>query len=246
VNADRRAIVSIVGAVFVLLLVTVIIVVFGVIPLPEFPLLADQPDASIPGTVAYLDFDDDPCIFTVPASGGEPTEVWCGREYIEFPAWTADGLLVLTDWTTEPAYLLIDPATGAEVDRVPVEEQGNDRQLPALPMDERRERSDGAKVFTDGRNDDDEVEVFVRLATGDQETILSAADVPSDYYLYDAQWSPDGEWVLVADSAGRLLVVGADGIPGVRVLVDGLQDWGTQAAWFIPGDDTYTVDIPGR
>jgi hypothetical protein len=244
-NADRRATVSIVGAILVLVIVTAIIVVFGVIPLPEFTALADQPDPTIPGTVAYLDFGDDPCLFTLPASGGQPTEVWCGRDYVEFPVWTADGLLVLTDWTTEPAYLLIDPATGMEVDRIPVEERGAESEPPARPLDERRERADGAIVHTGGRRGD-AAEVLVRPAGGPDQTILSVADAPADYDFYDAQWSPDGGWVLVADNAGRLLVVGADGDPGARVLVEGLQDWGVQGAWFIPGNDTYTVDIPGR
>ena len=44
------------AAVSVLAVVTVIIFVFGVIPLPEFSSLADQPDPSIPGTVPYHDW----------------------------------------------------------------------------------------------------------------------------------------------------------------------------------------------
>ena len=244
-NADRRAVVSIVGAVVVLLLVTVIIVIFGVIPVPEFALLSDQPDPSIPGTVTYVGVDDDPCLFTVPASGGQPDEVWCGRESVEFPVWSSDGLLVLTDWSAEPTNLLIDPATGTQVDRVPVGDQGAEGEPPPRSLDERRERSDGAVVITDGRGNG-EAAVVVRFLDGSEQTIVSVDDTPADYYFYDAQWSPDGEWVLVTDNAGRLLIVGADGTQAARVLVDGLQDWGAQAAWYIPGNDTYTVDIPGR
>lgn len=241
-NADRRAVVSIVGAVLVLLLVTVIIVVFGVIPLPEFASLADQPDPSVPGTVAYLGVDEDPCLFTVQASGGEPHEVWCGREFVEFPVWSSDGLLVLTDWSAGPTYLLIDPATGTEVDRVPVGDQGAEGEPPPRRLDERRERADGAVVRTDGRGNG-EAAVVVRFPDGSEQTIVSVKDAPADYYFYEAQWSPDGDWVLVTDNAGRLLIVGADGTPGARVLVAGLQDWGAQAAWYIPGNDTYTVDV---
>lgn len=241
-NADRRAVVSIVGAVLVLMLVTVIILVFGIIPLPEFASLADQPDPSIPGTVAYVGVDEDSCLLTVPASGGEPHEVWCGREFVEFPAWSPEGLLVLTDWSAEPTYLLIDPVTGTEVDRVPVGDPGAEGEPPPRRLDERRERADGAVVRTDGRSNG-EAAVVVRFLDGSEQTIVSVKDTAADYYFYEAQWSPDGEWVLVTDNAGRLLIVGADGTPGARVLIEGLQDWGAQATWYIPGNDTYTVDI---
>jgi hypothetical protein len=243
-NPQRRAIVSIVAAVSVLAVVTVIIFVFGVIPLPEFSSLADQPDPSIPGTVAYVEFDETPCLVTVPASGGDSAEVWCGRQYVEFPSWTADGLLVVLDYTAQPSYLLIDPATGTEVDRVPQANQPGEPEPLPYPADVRRERPDGATVHTTGLRGG-ETSVIVRL-NGTDQTILAVERAPSDYSFIDAQWSPDGAWVLVSDTAGRLLIVGADGNPGARVLIDGLQPYGAQAAWYIPGNTTYTVEIPGR
>jgi len=242
----RRAIVSIVAAVSVLVVVTVIIFVFGVIPLPDYPSLADQPDPSIPGRVAYVEFDEEPCLFIVPASGGDAQEVWCGRQYIEYPSWSSDGLLLVMDYTAEPTYILIDPATGNEVDRVRVE----DTNVPgAEPLRYgpgiRYERPDGATVITAGRRSGEST-VEVQLPGGESRTILSVEDAPADYQFVDVQWSPDGEWVLVSDTEGRLLIVGADGTPGARVLVDGLQQYGAQAAWYIPGNDTYTVEILGR
>jgi hypothetical protein len=242
---ERRAVVAVVGAVLVLVVVAVIILVFGVIPLPDYPALAEQPDQAIPGTVAYMDYRDEPCIYTVPASGGEPRETWCGREYIEFPAWNTDGLLVVTDWTAEPVYVLIDPATGQEVDQVPI---GDLDELDARPLPypgpSRQDRADGARLLTEGIRGGKSA-VVVRT-DGQDLTILSIEDAPSDYRFYEAQWSPDGDWVLVSDTEGRLLIVGADGTPSARILVDGLDEWGPQAAWYIPGNDTYTVDIPGR
>jgi hypothetical protein len=229
----------------VILVVAVVILVFGVIPLPDYPALADQPDPAIPGTVAYMEYEEEPCIFTVPASGGEGREVWCGREFVEFPVWTADGLLVVTDWMAEPVYVLIDPATGEEVDQVPAGdlEDFDARPLP-YPGSSRQERADGAQLRTEGIRGG-KSSVVVRL-DGQDQTILAIEDAPSDYRFYEAQWSPDGEWVLVSDTEGRLLIVGADGNPGARILVDDLDEWGPQAAWYIPGNDTYTVDIPGR
>ena len=241
---ERRAVVSIGGAVAVLVVVTVVIFVFGVIPLPEFPSLADQPDASIPGTVAFVEFDNSPCLVTVPASGGETREVWCSMNYAEYPSWTADGLLVVLDYNAEPTYLLIDPDSGTEVDRIP---QGNqpDPTVPLpYPSDTRSERPDGARVRIEGSRDG-ATSVIVRVDGSDQ-TILSVEGAPADYGFVEAQWSPDGAWVLVSDTSGRLLVVGANGSPGARVLVEGLRQYGAQAAWYIPGNTTYTVEIPGR
>ncbi len=244
-NPQRRAVVSIVAAVSVLTLVTAVIFVFGVIPLPDFPSLADQPDPSIPGTVAYVEFGDTQCLTTVPASGGDTREVWCSMNYVEYPSWTADGLLVVLDDNAEPTYLLIDPNTGTEVERIPQGNQTGEEPGPLpYPSNVRQERADGAMVFTEGFRGG-ESSVIVRLDGTDQ-TILTVEDAPSDYSFIDTQWSPDGEWVLVSDSEGRLIIVGADGNPGARILMDGLERYGAQAAWFIPGNDTYTVEVPGR
>jgi len=240
---ERRAIVSIVAAVSVLALVTVIIFVFGVIPLPNFPALADQPDPSIPGTVAYVTHGRDSCMYTVPASGGPAQDVWCGQ-YADVPGWTPDGLLVVTDYFAEPVYVLIDPATGSEVDRVRIG-TGSDGGPEPYRYDLRRQRPDGAVVFTDWKGDG-AATVRVRFADGTERTILSIADAPRDYNFPDAQWSPDGSRLLISDSAGRLIIANVEGEANPRVVAHDQETWANNAAWYIPGYDTYTVEIPGR
>lgn len=237
----RRTVMAVVASVLVLAAVTAVIFVFGVIPLPDFPSLADRPDPSIPGTVAYVVHERESCIMTVPASGGVPREVWCGG-YADVPTWTAGGLLVVTDYFAEPVYVLIDPATGREVDRVPIE-TGTDGAPKTYPYDLRRRRPDGAVVFTDWARDGAAV-VRVRFADGSERTILSVENGPRDYNFPDAQWSPDGSRLLISDSAGRLIVAGVEGNPDPRVLVEGLETWAFGAAWYIPGYDTYTIDVP--
>ena len=237
---ERRAVVSIVGAVSVLVVVTAIILIFGVIPLPDFVSLVGRPDPSIPGVVAYIDSIETPCVFTVPASGGDQHAVWCGRDYVDFVAWTEDGLLTVTDWSTGPAHLLIDPATGTEVDRVAVSEQFDPPER--LPNPKSQERADGSILRTD--RDRQGTASVVVFRDGTSQTILSVEGAPGDYRFNQAQWSPDGAWVLVSDSAGRILIVGADGSPTGRVLADGLDEWGPPTAWYIPGNPTYTVEIP--
>jgi hypothetical protein len=241
-KAEQRAIVSIVAAVSVLVVVTVIIFVFGVIPLPDFPSLADRPDPSIPGTIAYVVHARESCIHTVPASGGTATEVWCGQ-YADLPGWTPDGLLVVTDYFAEPVYVLIDPATGTEIDRVRIG-TGSDGGPEPYPYDRRRQRPDGAVVFTDWKGDG-AATVRVRFADGTERTILSVEDAPRDYNFSDAQWSPDGNRLLISDSAGRLIIANLEGTANPRVVVEGLETWAGNAAWYIPGNDTYTVDVAG-
>jgi hypothetical protein len=51
-----------------------------------------------------------------------------------------------------------------------------------------------------------------------------------DYSLSLPLWSPDGQWVLATDNRHRLLIVAADGDPGLRELSSGAD----QAAWLPP------------
>ena len=248
-KSERRAIVSIVAAVSVLVVVTAIIFVFGVIPLPDFSVPGRTARPVDPGHRGVSGIRQRIRQRTLSGHRARFRRrlvewVWCGRQYVEFPSWTADGLLVVVDYTAQPSYLLIDPTTGTEVDRIPQDNQPGEPVPLPYPSTVRQERPDGARVRTDGGRGGD-ASVVVRI-NGEDQTILSVENAPSDYSFIDVQWSPDGAWVLVSDTAGRLLIVGADGNPGARVLIDGLQPYGAQAAWYIPGNTTYTVEIPGR
>lgn len=238
---QRKAVVSVVSAVMVLVVVTVIILVFGVIPLPDYPSLADQPDPSIPGTVAYATFGEDSGVFSLPAGGGESQKIL--DEWIEFgPAFTTEGQVAVGVMGGGPSFLtavIVDPETGREVDRVdaPV-----DFDMTLQP--DRSRRDDGARVTTSTRGKPDAV-IEVRYPDGRTETILETPDAPEDYWFDFIQWSPDGQWVLAVDSDGRILIMGATGTPSPRLLVDTDADW-MQPAWYIPGNTTYTVEIAGR
>ena len=50
---SRKAVISAIAAVVVVGLVVGLVLVLAVIPLPDFPSLADDPDPSISGTVAF-------------------------------------------------------------------------------------------------------------------------------------------------------------------------------------------------
>ncbi len=235
--ADRRQIIALVAAGVVVIAVTAVVFVVGVIPLPDFPSLAADPDPEIPGVVAFFrPGDEGPCLSTVPASGGAELEVLCepGLDDYSGPEWTAEGLLVA--WAFEergPLVVVIDPESGRELDRFATR-RGPEEYKEYLP--DRAQRADDAQLVTRSP-ERGEVVLEVRRSSGDFQELLRAKG-PLDYDFLDLQFSPDGEWVLARDSEERLIVLGASGSPGPRVLVEEV----VSAAWFIPGNDTYTVD----
>jgi len=246
---DRRAAWAIGGAAGVVLAVLTAIVVFGYVPVPEFPRLADGPDASIPGQVAYVVGEQDrSCIMVVPAGGGQATEVACRRDGFEALGWTADGLIVASVFTDfRPVVgggtiLVYDPATGHEVASLVAGPSGTDR----LHQVESERDSQGRRLEVPW-TDDRRAKALIVTTSGEETTIVDV-EGPRDYVFLGAQWSPDGEWIMLVDSRDRLLVLAADATPGPRVLADLHRDdgdrWsGTRPAWFIPGDATHTVEV---
>jgi hypothetical protein len=238
------AIAAIVAAAAVVIAAVIIILTVGLVPLPDLPSLADNPDPTIPGTVAYVHGTyDDACIVVIPAGGGEPRDAWCGSQAPEVIAFTPDGLLVVSGWFESPMHpegptlLIIDPQTGAEVDEIRL-----DSRVPGSWPPDRTRRDDGAMLRT-GSRDEGVAELRISVPGSTADSILRL-EGPRDYEFMEAQFSPDGSWVLAVDSRGRLLIVGADGAPEARLLAQSDDDpWlATRVAWWIPDDATYTVD----
>lgn len=224
------------GAVAVLV-VTAAIIVLGHIPLPAFPDLAADPDPSVPGRVAYVDAGaGDTCVMVVAASGSQPRELTCSLDWPEALAWTPDGDLVVVAYDER----------GPELTVIDIDDGTVARRLPVSPDDELRVLTDeratwqGRRLET-GRSDG-RAEVLARDAAGAGRVLVAVDGIPRDYRFESAQWSPDGRWVLVLDSRGRMLVVGADGSPAARQLVGSHQPTPARPAWYIPGTTTHTLD----
>lgn len=237
---ERRRTLAAAGAVLVLAAVAAVVLVFGYVPLPDFPSLAARPEPDIPGSVAYLVYEEreGPCLETVPASGGEPRRVTCRESdlLLEGPgplAWTPEGDLLLVGYQPfgGKVAVVLDPETGDELERIELRHDHSD----PLPSD-RAERADRSRIVT--RHPDDAPVVAVREADGTVREVLRVEEAPRDYAFWGAQWSPDGEWILLEDSEGRLIVVAADGAPGPRLLVGK----GSSPAWYVPGETAFTVD----
>lgn len=224
----NRAVLAVSASVVVILAVLVAVLVFGVIPLPNYPSLADNSDTSIPGAVAFITDDNPPCLGVVQASGGPTTELRCGVVEVGTLGWTSEGLIVTIDFSSAaPRYLLIDPVSGEVVDTVPTDFE----EPKPLAWESQSTRADGAVLITD--NNRGTATVKVRVPNQEPTSILST-EGPQDYSFDVATWSPDGQWVLVVDSEGRILIVGESGTPTARLLLEGASRW-MNAAWYIPG-----------
>lgn len=245
-TAARRGpagIVAITAATVLVVVAALVIVLLGRAPLPGWKALADAPDARIEGMVAFLTLErDQPCVGVVPAGGGAVQVLACDATGFEDVAWTAEGKVVAVSYgaPSGATVLVLDPTSGAVLARSFVsdlETGGWARERVLGP--------EGAFV-TVGPWAADRASIAVQGRDGSIRTVVEA-EGPTDYRFTAAVWSPDGRWILASDSAGRLAVVPADGAAEPRLLVEsGREAWaGSQLAWHVAGDPTYTVEAPG-
>ncbi|NOY56299.1 MAG: hypothetical protein GXP34_09995 [Actinobacteria bacterium] len=238
----KRATLAIVLSVLVLALVLTVVLVFGVIPFPEYPSLAEHPDPSIPGTVVFTFGDDPPCLEVVPAAGGVPRELRCDRNIAgNGLAWTSDGLIVTFDTSTyPPQYALIDPESDQVVERIDAGPTAGPDLL--FPKPDIARRSDGTVLTADRSTRG--ATLMIQEPNKESRLLLEVRG-PRNYRFEMVRWSPDGNWVLAIDSEERLLIVRATGDPEPRILAEGVARW-MPAAWYIPGFTDGTFQVPGR
>jgi hypothetical protein len=196
-------------------------------PAPEFPALADNPDTSLQGTVAYFASTYDEatqtgsgCVWIVAAAGAPSRQIdsLCFRDedHLTGPqlAFLPDGRLEVTmfRWPTDQPLVvawqrIVDVVTG-DVEEVPAE------QLPEAPV--ALDPGTGpAGAAVGATSEGGHAEIVVTDASGAARTLMSATVSPE--YQIRATWGPGGEWILADD--GRLLVVTLDDPAITRVLV---------------------------
>jgi hypothetical protein len=188
-------------------------------PLPSFPSLATHPDVSLHGTVAYNALPTGSkegvkrsCVKVVAASGGTPHTLFCAQQPKFMGAalvWLADGRLQATSLDQDHWRKVIDVTTGAITDAawskpavVPLEAVGG-------PHGERVTVSTTFGIL------------HLDLVRGSTTRTLLSVDVPRDYSMESLAWSPDGTFLVVEDSAARLLVITTGAHPTTRMLIDG-------------------------
>ncbi len=240
-SREKRAGLAAIG---VALAVAAAIWAFGIAPLPDFPSLADRPDPSIPGRVAFVRFGERPCVHVVPAGGGAARRLLCSDEdtwergevaWFGGPIrWTRDGRIVVQAFGPAGSEaIVVHPETGRVLDRIAVEEPLAERPLPGSDD----VRSDGAKLIV-RRSGREAVLGFAPVDASPRE--VARVSGPPTYTFWEARWSPDGEWILVRDSNQDLLVVRAADRAPVRLLADRVSG---PFAWYIPGRAAQAIDL---
>lgn len=214
---ERRVTLAIVGCVNIAIIVVIAIVAMGLNRVPSFVSLADHPDAARRGTVAYVRRDgrDGWCVVVADASGAPRKDLLCNTGRFGTPrlSWNPDNRLRVDRYdysrSSTKTTTLIDPVSGTMTDTTTEESDWRDYDL-ARPEST---APDGTRIRTS--DTDGAVRIDLVARDGSVTTLLRATG-PRDYRIRDAVWAPDGTWLLVQDSDGRLLVVPRDGsAPGV-------------------------------
>jgi hypothetical protein len=202
-DAPRRPIVLVAAAV-VAVLTVVVVLVFGVVRPPE---LATFDDPAFDGAMAVATWEDDWCVQVVDGDGAR--ELTCDRDGGELVAWTGDGIEVLRWLHDREELVTLDPATGDAVARRDVSDDPGDESWWVEPdIDTVTVRDGTLEVELDG-------EVLWRVETRDPYEVTSG-------------WvGPDGDWVVLQDSADRLLLVPADGSAPPAVLAEDVSAYAT-------------------
>ena len=208
-------------------------------PIPTFVSLAEHPDGSLQGTVAYYD-SQSRCVRLVAAAGrpsktlyclpAESTSTWqeLGKPAGPQLVWLPDGRLEVTMFRMTPGpgqktplvlkpgwQKIIDPHTGT-VENVPA------AKAPSTPntTSEPTVSPGGQKVSYTLDGSSGKVEVILSDRSGTR-TLLSAHG-PGEYgYQFGPVfWAPNWKWIAAADD-GRVLVITPTDPPVTRVLVTG-------------------------
>lgn len=202
---------SLVAAGVVVAAALAVVVVFGVIPYPDPPALADSPDPPVTARLALLT-EGRECLVVVEGDGTEQ-ELGCGSRFEAWAVeWASADTLELDGTRGNGQRVVIDANTGDQVGVQPLPEG------PAEPIPQNAQNADGDVIQTG--NDDGVAWVEVITTDGWTDRIV-ALDGPRGYHLYDPRWSADGRWLAVRDSLDRILVVDAAGAVPVRVWAEG-------------------------
>lgn len=234
----------------IVVVATAVIVIFGFVPTPKYPLLAEEPDPELSGMIAYAipedsDRDDEfesRCVYVIELADGQTNEITCREQIGWGMAWTDDGWLVVESFGHVDEFerefddfglALLEPIEGGAFEGVKYE--GDPRFLRS---GFRQTRGDGTRV----RVEDAGTTVVVISPDGATRNLFGSDDAPSNYRFNEAQWSPDGKYVLVVDTEGRIIVAASSGDPRPRVVAETGHEYDVIMAWYVPGNATYTVD----
>lgn len=222
---------SIVGGVLVLAAAGIGIALVSSLlpPDPQFTSLADAPDPSLSGTVAYFD-DESLCVRVVAAAGQPDREAYCledqpvaaaqqeGKDVGVDIAWLPDDRLQLTLYRMAaqegppvftPAWRrMVDIRTGTVEEVDPAEFAG---QVPTRTCVTTSPAGD--RIVTE--SDSGHAVVTLVTASGER-TLLDVQGNPQTYGISEACWAPDFQWIMTNDT--RMLIITTGEPPLTRAL----------------------------
>jgi hypothetical protein len=202
---------------------------------PQFPSLAEHPDSSLQGTVAYYNEQTPQCVKVV-AAAGRPVKTFCLQWPASTPAknakegkpvgpqlaWRPDGRLQVTMFRmTPPAKPGAVPALHRGWQKIINVRTGKVEDVPAAEVPSQPNRSTQRMVSPSGQriswtSRDGGIEVMLTDRNGTR-TLLSAQG-PGEYTygLNSAFWAPNWQWIAAED--GRILIITTGHPPVTRVL----------------------------
>lgn len=192
-----------IAAAAVIVVATVgIVVVFGVERPPDLEPVDPSASAAPDASVAWTRFESDgPCVSVVrpDGSGGE---IACGLPDGRLVGWDDSGLL-LESFRDDPELAVLDPSTGEVVRR---------ESLDGPARADLREVTTRRPSTADGATDDRSGAPPLRVeARDDGDAVVAVIDAGPGYDVRFGAYAPDGDWVALIDTAGRLLAVPVDG-----------------------------------
>lgn len=183
---------------------------------PEFVSLAEQPDDSLVGTIAFIATrNDGRCVDVVSASGRNLKEAGCFSAPPDRVEWLDDQRLRVVSYgplerPQERWGRIIDVRTGAVEDLALVE-------VPSRPTELNEVGPGGAKVTartSSGR-------LVLTLTVNRKERTLLSVGAPNSYSLGGFAWSKTGSWLVAKDDLDRLLLITTTDPSATRVLTEG-------------------------
>lgn len=246
VSRKRRRTGMIVGA--AIAAIAAIALVLGILifssvtrPVPQFASLAEHPDASLQGTVAYF-ADQTRCVKVVAAAGGPAKTVFClpemdvqqavkeGKEIGPQLVWLPDGRLQVTVFRmTPPPKPGAAPVLHRGWQKIVDVRTGKVQNVPAGEIPSQPNRQTHPMVSPSGQriswtSDNGKVKVMLTDRNGSSRTLLSAQG-PSGYAygLGTAFWAPNWQWIAADD--GRILII-TTGHPAVTRVLTGESSHG--------------------
>ena len=193
-----------VAAVALITVVVGLVIAFGVVRPPALASVADGgPEA--PGGVAYVQWDDKAgCqrLHVVRPDASRATSD-CESSIDQIVGWTSDGILVAVWADAGQVLWTFDPETLAVIGSTPT--SATTHPTPAEQVSVTF--SDSGRMTVYSMND---------------HTALWSVDSRGGYGVESGIRSPDGRWFALLDTAGRILLVPADGSAAPRVWEAGI------------------------